>query len=130
MPHSTNRFDFNTISDVILHLKYTAREGGQALKDMVTSQVVEKYPRTGMRLFSAKHDFPGEWHRFLYPPDNQTDQVLKLDAISDRFPFQFRDKTIKSLSVHLFLKLKNDLDLEYSTKNENLNLYLNPHGPE
>ena len=26
-------FDYDTISDVILHLRYTARDGGQALSD-------------------------------------------------------------------------------------------------
>jgi hypothetical protein len=29
MPKDNNAFDFETISDVILHLKYSAREGGE-----------------------------------------------------------------------------------------------------
>ena len=32
MPKENNAFDFETISDVILHLKYTAREGGDPLR--------------------------------------------------------------------------------------------------
>ena len=31
LPIETNRFDRNTISDVIIHLRYTAREGGERL---------------------------------------------------------------------------------------------------
>src|SRR5258705_1105507 len=32
MPKENNAFDFNTLSDVVLHFKYTAREGGEILR--------------------------------------------------------------------------------------------------
>ena len=32
LPSEIRQFDYNTISDVILHVKYTAREGGSSLK--------------------------------------------------------------------------------------------------
>ena len=33
------RFDYGTISDVILHLSYTAREGGTLLRDAAVSNL-------------------------------------------------------------------------------------------
>jgi receptor-binding and translocation channel-forming TcA subunit of Tc toxin len=33
LPIDTNAFDFNTLADVVLHLKYTAREGGAILRN-------------------------------------------------------------------------------------------------
>jgi hypothetical protein len=58
-------FDFNTISDAVLHLKYTAREGGDLLKSKAKVALqeaianVDEYPQS--RLFSLRHEFPNEW---------------------------------------------------------------------
>ncbi|MCX9029027.1 MAG: hypothetical protein OIN86_12730 [Candidatus Methanoperedens sp.] len=32
LPADVRQFDYNTISDVILHLRYTARDGGEQLR--------------------------------------------------------------------------------------------------
>lgn len=113
LPQDCNAFDFNTLSDVILHLKYTAREGGEILK---TAAKVAMQPATAdgdkaplARLFSAKHEFPTEWYRFLHPADTAESQTLQLDLKPERFPFQFRGRSIKIRQVELFLKLKDDV---------------------
>jgi len=104
LPKGSNQFDFNTIADVILHLKYTAREGGEALR--AGAQTAFALPSGDLvRLFSAKHEFPTEWHRFLHPPETQADQSVSLDLTQDRFPFQFQSKTINVTRVDLFLKV-------------------------
>jgi len=36
-----SQFDFNSISDIILHLKYTAHEGGAELKKQVVSELMD-----------------------------------------------------------------------------------------
>jgi hypothetical protein len=111
LPKENNAFDFNTLSDVVLHLKYTAREGGdmlrraaqKALKDMLTDD--QNTPLT--RLFSLKHEFPTEWYRFLHPTDlNATDQTMQMDLSIERFPFQFRGTSLQISSVELFLSFK------------------------
>jgi hypothetical protein len=111
LPKENNAFDFNTISDVVLHLKYTAREGGdmlrraaqQSQKDMLTDD--QNTPHA--RLFSLKHEFPTEWYRFLHPTDlNATDQTMQMDLSMERFSFQFRGKSLQISSVELFLSFK------------------------
>ena len=111
LPKENNAFDFNTLSDVVLHLKYTAREGGdtlrraaqQALQDILTDD--QNTPRA--RLFSLKHEFPTDWYRFLHPTDlNATDQTMQMDLSIERFPFQFRGKSLQISSVELFLSFK------------------------
>ena len=62
-----------------------------------------------MRLFSAKHEFPNEWHRFLQPQDTDDKQVkyyLQLELALEWFLFRFRGKTITINKVKLFFKLK------------------------
>jgi hypothetical protein len=67
--------------------------------------------RTGlMQVFSAKHEFSGEWHRFFQLMKEENEQgykhKLELDFSKDRFPYQFRHKTITVTNMTLFVKLK------------------------
>jgi len=100
-------------------MRYTAREGGGILKDNAIEELkkileeatlllAEK--RVGLfRLFSAKHEFPSEWHRFLHPKDIDDKQTLDLNLIAERFPFLFREKEIEINATSLFFKLKGEL---------------------
>lgn len=113
LPIDCNAFDFDTISDVILKLNYTAREGGDILRNaakVAMQQVitdVEKAPLA--RLFSAKHEFPTEWYQFLHPADTAHPQTLTLGLSKERFPFQFRGKKLIITGVELFLDLKKEV---------------------
>src|ERR1019366_6646788 len=69
------QFDYNTITDVIMQVKYTAREGGDALKlnasdnlnNKINQILVSLKDKGLMRIFSARHEFPTEWYQFLNP---------------------------------------------------------------
>lgn len=107
MPKDCNAFDFDTISDVILKLNYTAREGGKLLGDKAKDALKGLQQTEGLwRMFSAKHEFPSQWYRFLHPSDEATAQSMRLDLTQERFPFQLRGKSIQFKSIRLFLKLK------------------------
>jgi hypothetical protein len=59
------QFDYNTISDVILHMRYTAREGGGLLRRgaIKNLQIIFDEARAAgsVRMFSVRHEFPQEW---------------------------------------------------------------------
>jgi len=103
LPVETNQFDRNTISDVVIHLRYTAREGGAGLK----AAALESLPASGARLFSLRHEFPTEWHRFLHP-DQGAEQSLTLKRMDERFPFRRPGKIIKINRVDLLGRFTND----------------------
>lgn len=113
MPKECNQFDFDTISDVVLHLKYTARDGGETLK---TNALEAATPSNGIRLFSAKHEFPGEWHSFLHPASDTGDQTLSLPLTKSRFPFLFQSRPITINTIELFIEVK-DGRIDASTLN-------------
>ncbi|MFA0963524.1 neuraminidase-like domain-containing protein [Roseivirga sp. BDSF3-8] len=64
------QFDYQTIRDVILHVKYTAREGGSTLRNLASSTLAEtadsisqELSKTGMhKAISLRHEMPNEWH--------------------------------------------------------------------
>ena len=109
MPSGVTSFDYSTISDVILHLKYTARDGGDQLRQdaavslqtRVNSMLVSLKDTGLTRLFSARHEFPTEWYAFLNPGVG-ADQALTLNLTRDRFPyFASVAPTLKIKSVEL-----------------------------
>jgi len=71
LPGEFRNFDYKTISDVIIHIKYTAREGSltlsQAANDAIAAQLnamAETNSGLFARVFRAKHDFAPNWSRF------------------------------------------------------------------
>lgn len=109
LPAPFPQFDYNTISDIVMHLKYTARDGGEALagdaagslKTKIDSMLVGLKDKGLMRAFSAKHDFPTEWYAFLNPASSSADQQLALDISGSRFPYFASLGLIKITSIEL-----------------------------
>jgi hypothetical protein len=72
LPADVPQFDHDTISDVILELRYTAREGGSALRDAAVAALQARIAAASTigstRLLSVRHEFPTEWARFATVP--------------------------------------------------------------
>lgn len=100
------QFDYNTISDVILHIRYTACDGGGLLRNGAIANLKELIAAGeaagSMRLFSVRHEFPAEWARFTaqVPPANHR-HALKLNLRPEHYPFwsQGRAKAVKRVDV-------------------------------
>ena len=71
MPAKFRQFDPNTITDVILHLKYTARDGGStfrttvenALRDLLNAMDLHSGVSGLYRSFSLRQEFPENWYQ-------------------------------------------------------------------
>jgi hypothetical protein len=87
------QFDYGTITDVILHLRYTAREGGGLLRSGAAANLktmIEAAKTVGsVRLLSARHEFPTEWAKFKNLPPGGPNTVfgLTLDLREEHYPF-------------------------------------------
>ncbi|MEU4419670.1 hypothetical protein AB0F81_03530 [Actinoplanes sp. NPDC024001] len=68
LPADVPQFDHDTITDVVLHLRYTAREGGLALRTAAVAALQARIAAASAlgstRLLSVRHEFPTEWARF------------------------------------------------------------------
>lgn len=94
LPQAIRLFDYNTISDVVIHLSYNARDGGESLKQEVSKQLIaalnnwKKLLTSGAtlaRLFSLRQEFSGEWNRFFSPAADQP-QEITLHLSKQHFP--------------------------------------------
>ena len=104
------QFDLSTITDVILHLNYTAREGGELLKSSAIADFSKKMNdlalaenKSGLfRVYDIKQEYSDKWYRFLHPANAADDQQLVLDDLAARLPFftrKFSTKKVKQLEV-------------------------------
>jgi hypothetical protein len=72
MPPATNPIDFDTISDVVIHLKYRTKTDS-SLHDVVQEiEAIKTY--RGSRLFSLADEFVAQWHAY----QNGAELVLPL----------------------------------------------------
>jgi len=123
-PAAVNQFDLSTVSDVILHIKYTALNGGEDFAEKASLALESKLPKTGIILFNPKQDFPDAW--------NLMDSInKKIEFKINQLPFYLRDREdevkVKNVSLILVSKNKNLIGKELNLKRKNggqLNLIL------
>jgi len=102
LPAAFRQFDYNTIQDVILHMRYTARQAGGLLGQGAVAGIedlVGQANSSGMALLlSLPHEFPSEWHKFTAPGSTAD---FKAIVKRDYFPYLTQGKTITIDAVQL-----------------------------
>jgi len=105
LPKNFWPFDYDTISDVLLHFRYTARDGGEQLaiaangNNITSLNKLKAYGETDEGLWlliDLRHDFPDEWHRYN---KSTTDNAVTIKLGSDRFPIIMRGMTINLTGI-------------------------------
>lgn len=102
LPADFRQFDYGTISDAILHIRYTAREGGAQLRAAAGANVGQELVGDGSSaglglLFSLRHDFPGEWSAFVGGAGDFTATLRE-----DHFPYLAHNRRISITGFELF----------------------------
>jgi hypothetical protein len=108
-------FDYSTISDLVLQVRFTARAGSPAfennevrdrLKSALNAYSVLGQATGGLwRAFSLRHEFPSTWAALMAGAPER--QVLTLDA--SRFGALLRDSTLRVEELKGFAMLKEAL---------------------
>lgn len=126
LPLETNLFDRQTLTDVVLHLRFVARDGGDTLRTLALAGV--RSPKRTANLFvSAKQAFETAWQAFLYPNDGpgDTDQSLSLDLSASLLPLALPGRTSRIIDIRAALKLASGIADQYD---DTLKLVLTPPG--
>lgn len=61
LPPENNQFDFDSLSDVVMHISFTSREGGPELRRVRRLAAQEYLPGNGLRFFDIRHEMPEAW---------------------------------------------------------------------
>ena len=124
LPAGVNQFDLSTISDVILHINYTAlSDGNLALK--AKAALKEKLPTAGALLFSPKQDFPDAWNQM-----DANNKTMCFELKTENLPFFLRGKVtiVNTISIMLSSKdiAQKCFSLSMTKDNVNIPIAMNP----
>jgi len=114
LPDKFRQFDYDTITDVVMRLRYTSVDGGDKLKAPAAGSVqdyiksVEELSRDEglFAVFDLKNDFPNEWHAASNPAAGVTERVLTIGKLNEKLPIftKGRDpKKIAAKNIYLFV---------------------------
>jgi len=112
-PSQFASFDHSTISDVVLHMRYTA-VANHDLAKTVNDRIVETYntfrkmdhdtpnqPAGMAQRLDIRRDSPNHWHQFTSSSDNDREQEFTLQLSKDSFPYMIRPFSITITHVTL-----------------------------
>ena len=98
MARALRQFDYSTISDAILHVRYTAREDAGPFKIKSVNHLDAYFKQTDglglLRMFDLKREFSTQWHRFLYPENASAGNVFEMEMSADLFSVRDQGKTL------------------------------------
>jgi hypothetical protein len=109
------QFDLASISDLVIHLRYTAREGGGQLRAAAQADLAASLSSAALdggrhglyRVLDVRHEFPDELYRFAHPANPNDDQTLELGDLGERLPWftrGFTDRKVRAVEVVAQLK--------------------------
>lgn len=127
LPTEVKQFDYHTISDVIVHVRYTAREGGSVLKiediNSISKQlksIKQGLNKDGLHLvINLKHDMPNQWH--LLKQNGNVDIMLD----KSRLPYMVQGLDITEIEMMIIAKSAGDSDLSFQIDDSETNLVFN-----
>jgi len=115
LPADVRQFDYDTISDVIVHFRYTAREAGGLLRNGSVANLKERIDGAqapgSVRLFSVRHEFPAEWAKFKAVKFEGETKVaeLTLGLREAHYPFWSRGRLEAVKRADLFAQPAKDI---------------------
>jgi hypothetical protein len=107
LPPENNYFDMDTLSDVILNLNYTSREGGGILRQAAMEAARKHLPGSGWCFFDVRHEFPDAW-QLLENFSGETERGGKLHLRMERkmFPFIPRVNELSITSIAILFRAR------------------------
>jgi hypothetical protein len=88
LPPENNCFDFDSLTDTVIRVNYTARDGGDLLRRAANASAQRRLPGDGWHFFDVSHDFPDAWQLLRDAGDREAlAECLKLVLARRMFPF-------------------------------------------
>ncbi|MBX9449844.1 MAG: hypothetical protein KL787_09045 [Taibaiella sp.] len=134
-PDTYRQFDYDTITDVIMHIRYTARYDG-GLSTAANQNIETVFAALGSnnilhRFWSIPHEFSNEWFAYTHALEHETGEPLTFIIRPEQFPFFTEGRAITIKKWHLQLKPKRkgiEVDVEDTAAGIDLTLTDNQMG--
>jgi hypothetical protein len=106
------QFDYSTISDAVLHVKYTAREDAGPFKNRAIQNLRDYFNgvagEPSVRFFNLRQEFPAQWDRFLHPSNPANGNLFEFEMSPELFSFKDLGHTLELTTLWLLARCTND----------------------
>jgi hypothetical protein len=107
LPGRLRTFDYDTISDVILQVGYTALDDGgfrTTVENGIASSLRQFAKTIGLfRTLSLRHDFPAAWQQLTHPAAGAA-ATTSFDVTAQIFPYFLSGRTLNRTDCGVYLK--------------------------
>jgi hypothetical protein len=103
LPTAFPAFDYTTITDAILHIRYTARQAGDPLASQCVKELQAAFKSGAdnlQLLFMLRNDFPTEWAAFVNSTSGSPKFTFNLQL--SYFPYAVQGLTVKPTGIALY----------------------------
>jgi hypothetical protein len=113
LPGAVRQFDYRTIEDVIVHIDYTARDGGTTLRGDAEGSLAARFNTVHgedepMAVVLSVHEaFPNAWQRFFEIEDGE--HVLTVPVSAEHFPYFARSTGFGVSEISFVMLLERSL---------------------
>jgi hypothetical protein len=90
LPKENNFFDMDSLANLVMHMSYIAREGGDLLRQAAATAARARLPGDGRRMFDMKRELPEAWTLFDPPGEHHAGaaaRIIRLKLSRNMFPF-------------------------------------------
>jgi Tc toxin complex TcA C-terminal TcB-binding domain len=116
LPADFRQWDYGTMADVIMHVRYTSKDGGDRLKSVAAGAVADFVKDVASRsqeeglfaMFDLRSEFANEWARasIAPPPGSSDPRKIALKGLLDRLPAYTKGRDPKKIiAVDVWLML-------------------------
>lgn len=111
LPSPVKQFDYSSISDVVMHVRYTALQGGGTWRTVAHQAVLDFHNKLHAQaesglvsMLDLKADFSNEWYNaFREKPKRDGPASLALTHLSSRLPYWTTSKTVMVHALWIIL---------------------------
>ena len=104
LPPENNYFDLDTLSDVVLQINYTSREGGEMLHHAAHEAAESRLPDEGRRVMDVRQELADEWRRFRAQSAEERHRHLELPLGRDSFLFLPGHRDVWVTGIEVFFE--------------------------
>ncbi len=135
LPDKFRQFDYDTIMDVIMRVRYTSVDGGDKLKTPAADSVQE-YIKNIEELSSEEglfmvldliNDFPNEWYAASHPAVSATERKLTISKLNEKLPiFTKGYPSGKILAKNIYLFVSGTIEAPITANQGGIDLTFSP----
>ncbi|KAH7064065.1 hypothetical protein BKA63DRAFT_482752 [Paraphoma chrysanthemicola] len=108
LPNKVRQFDYSTISDVVMHLRYTSKSGGETLRTRVEDDVAALLKQSEgnyTALLDIRNEAPNAWHDMSAAILSATNsRILAIPDIRERLPYFTKALRVSVTSLEVYIR--------------------------